>query len=106
MDALVAGVTNGIVVNTFWGDPEIIALVIGPDQFDELVTSSEETHTAYIGGEYRNGMFYPPTPYGNWVFDETNWIWVPPIPLPQDGKVYTWDQEAGEWVPDEMVPID
>lgn len=106
MDAVVAGVTNGVVINTFFGDPEIIEFILGPDQFDELVVESEETHQPFIGGTYDNGKFYPLPPYPDWVFDEEHWMWVPPIPFPAEGGGYTWDQETHQWIPDEVVPIE
>jgi len=24
--------------------------------------------------------------------------WQPPIAMPDDGKLYSWDEKAGEWV--------
>ncbi len=39
-----------------------------------------------------------PTPYASWLLDETTCQWVPPMPMPNDGAVYRWDEAAGEWV--------
>jgi len=47
--------------------------------------------------------FIPPKPYDSWVLDEDTCLWVAPIPMPEDGEAYTWDEDAGDWVavPDE-----
>ena len=43
--------------------------------------------------------FIPPKPdYPSWVLDEGTCLWVAPIPYPEDGEAYTWDEEAGDWV--------
>jgi hypothetical protein len=36
--------------------------------------------------------------YTNWVFDDERCVHVPPVPMPQDGKAYTWVQQASAWV--------
>ena len=42
--------------------------------------------------------FIPPKPFESWVLDEGTCLWVAPVPMPEDGEAYTWDEEAGEWV--------
>lgn len=36
--------------------------------------------------------------HSNWIFDEEKCVHVPPKPMPQDGKVYIWVQQANQWV--------
>jgi len=45
-----------------------------------------------------DGAFIPPKPYDSWVLDEDTCLWVAPVPMPEDGAAYSWDEEAGEWV--------
>lgn len=45
-----------------------------------------------------DGAFIPPKPYDSWVLDEGTCLWVAPIPYPEDGADYIWDEEAGDWV--------
>jgi hypothetical protein len=54
---------------------------------------------AGIGFTYNETLdaFIPPKPYESWVLDESTYSWVAPIPYPEDGEVYTWDEEAGAW---------
>lgn len=50
------------------------------------------------------GGFGNPKPYDNWVFDEATCWWIPPLPYPDDGKNYYWEQEANSWVLAKMQP--
>ena len=37
-----------------------------------------------------------------WVFDETSCLYIPPIPMPDDDKLYRWDGTVNNWV--EVTP--
>ena len=45
-----------------------------------------------------DGAFIPPKPFESWVLDEGTCLWVAPIPMPEDGGVYSWDEDAGDWI--------
>ena len=42
-----------------------------------------------------NDIFIAPQPYPSWSLD-SNHDWQPPIPYPDDGRQYTWD-EVTQW---------
>lgn len=42
--------------------------------------------------------FYKPQPYPSWTLDTTNLIWTPPIPYPEDGLPYDWDEASQQWI--------
>lgn len=42
--------------------------------------------------------FVPPKPWPSWVLDEITIDWVAPIPMPQDGKIYDWDESVLNWI--------
>lgn len=42
--------------------------------------------------------FIPPKPFPSWLLDTNTCQWEPPAPYPTDGKMYTWDEEAQQWV--------
>jgi hypothetical protein len=42
--------------------------------------------------------FIPPKPFPSWVLDEFSCLWQSPIPYPNDGKIYTWNEEIGNWI--------
>lgn len=41
--------------------------------------------------------FIAPQPFPSWVLQE-NYQWDAPVAYPSDGALYTWDEEAGDWV--------
>lgn len=41
--------------------------------------------------------FIAPQPYPSWVLDE-NYEWNPPVPMPDDGALYGWDEKQLMWV--------
>jgi hypothetical protein len=55
---------------------------------------------AGIGYTYNADLdaFIPPKPYPSWVLDDATCQWKAPVPMPQDGDLYEWDEAAGEWV--------
>lgn len=55
---------------------------------------------AGIGFEYMPELdiFMPPKPYDSWVLDEATASWGAPVPMPDDGGFYTWDEESGSWI--------
>lgn len=55
---------------------------------------------ASIGFTYdpNRDAFIPPKPFPSWVLNEDTCIYDPPTPMPEDGKIYDWDEAAGSWV--------
>ena len=55
---------------------------------------------AGIGYSYSDDLdaFIPPKPFASWLLDEETAQWVAPIPYPTDNLIYSWDEEAGDWV--------
>jgi hypothetical protein len=41
--------------------------------------------------------FIPPKPFPSWTLNEQTCLWQSPIPYPNDGKMYTWNEEIGNW---------
>ena len=42
--------------------------------------------------------FIPPKPFNSWTLNETTCLWEAPIPMPDDGKMYSWDEETTSWI--------
>ena len=36
--------------------------------------------------------------YASWVFNEDTCSFDPPVPYPEDGKFYQWNEETTSWV--------
>jgi len=45
--------------------------------------------------------FIPPKPYPSWLLNTTIYQWEAPVPYPDDGKMYYWDEATLSWV---LVP--
>lgn len=55
---------------------------------------------AGIGDIYdrERDAFYIPQPYPSWTLNEETCLWESPVPYPEDGEVYTWNEETLEWL--------
>jgi hypothetical protein len=42
--------------------------------------------------------FIPPKNYASWVLNEDSCTWQAPVPYPDDGKMYRWDEDTLAWV--------
>lgn len=51
----------------------------------------------YIYDSVRDA-FYPQAPFPSWILDEETCLWEPPIPKPDDGKMYRWDEASLTWI--------
>ena len=108
----------------------VTQVIVGRDEDDlvEGVTSWEEYYGAKqcsyntYGGKHLHGgtpfrknypgigysydperdAFIPPQPFASWTLNEETCLWEAPIAMPDDGKLYQWNEEAGAW---EEVPL-
>ena len=55
---------------------------------------------AGIGYTYdvNRDAFIPPRPYASWQLNEDTCQWAAPIPYPDDGKIYVWDEATTNWI--------
>lgn len=42
--------------------------------------------------------FIPPKPFASWLLNEESCLWEAPAQHPADGGMYTWDEDAQNWV--------
>ena len=56
-----------------------------------------------------NDVFYDQQPYPSWTLNNSTWVWVPPVALPDDNGfddenpptqyvTYDWDEDSRAWV--------
>lgn len=41
--------------------------------------------------------FIPPQPFPSWILNEQTCLWTAPIPRPEDGYLYVWDENILNW---------
>ena len=114
-DSLVTEVITGVDENTAVPDGftswEAFYLSLRPDQDSCLRTSYNTNSNSHIlgGSPFRgnfaginyiydetNDVFYSQQPYPSWTLDN-NWVWQPPIAMPDDGNEYTWNENTQTW---------
>ena len=76
---------------------EVIAINVHMDDYELAPNEILVTNSAWVGGTFDSGYFYPPQPYPSWSKDgEGNW--TAPVSVPDDGGRYQWDETNQEWV--------
>lgn len=106
-----AKVENGLVTNVIVIDQETLNTGLWGDPATWIQTSYN-THGgqhpegrplrknyAGIGYTYDSNRdaFIPPKPYNSWILDEQTCLWSAPTPMPQDGQLYSWNEETTQW---------
>ena len=73
-----------------------------PDTDEPSADQSKALRKNYAGIGYTydpiRDAFIPEKPYGSWVLDENTCRWEPPVPFPDDGQMYDWDETTVSWV--------
>ena len=55
---------------------------------------------AGIGFKYdeERDAFIAPQPFPSWTLNEMTCRWMSPVPYPQDGRIYEWDEDSQLWI--------
>jgi hypothetical protein len=53
---------------------------------------------AGIGYSFDGIGFFSPQPYPSWALNSETYLWEAPVPYPNDGKEYYWDEATLSWV--------
>ena len=59
------------------------------------VTLPEASETT---SDAQRDAFIPPKPFESWVLNKDTCRWDAPVPRPNDGGQYTWDETTISWV--------
>lgn len=81
-------------------DGNIVSNVIVVTADHELEAGEIEytdANPAGIGWEYDGTGFIPPQPFPSWTLNA--YVWEPPVPMPDDGIPYYWDEPSTSWKP-------
>jgi hypothetical protein len=111
-----AKVVDGVVTQVIVAEPEFFQTFVDSSP-GEWIQTSYNTH----GGEHKLGgtplrknyagvgftydrvkdAFIPPKPFASWVLNEDTCLWDAPVAMPDDGKLYNWDEATTNWVESE-----
>ena len=97
---------NNIVTEVIVAEQDFINSGLVGDSFLWVQTSYNgnfRKNCAGVGFTYdkTRDAFIPPQPYPSWTLNETTCQWEAPVAYPDDGKVYTWNEETTQW--DEII---
>jgi len=94
-----AKVNNGLVETVIEADSDFINKLVDSSPGTWIETSdSMRRNFAGIGYSFdaTRNAFIPPRIFDSWTLNETTCQWEPPIPYPDDGRKYKWD-EVTQW---------
>lgn len=81
---------------------EFLQTIYGPSSKWAQTSFSGSFRYRYAGIGYffddNVQAFIAPKPYQSWLLNTSDYSWVAPIPYPNDGKPYYWDEETESWV--------
>ena len=94
---------NNIVQEVIVADQQFINTGVVGDVFRWVQTSyNGRIRKNYAGVGYRYDInldaFISPKPYPSWFLNEETCRWEAPIPYPDDGQLYNWDESTKSWV--------
>jgi len=72
-----------------------------PETGEPSTDQSKALRKNFAGIDYtydaQKDAFIPIKPFESWVLNEDTCLWDPPVPMPLDGKKYSWNEETGLW---------
>ena len=93
---------NGIVKRVIVAEKNFINTGYVGDEFNWIQTSYNgnfRKQFAGIGFTYdeTRDAFYEPQPFSSWTLNEDTCHWDAPTAMPDDGKVYDWNEDTTTW---------
>jgi hypothetical protein len=74
----------------------------GPETVWKQTSYNGNFRVRYAGAGYTYSVeydaFIASQPFPSWLFDVAVLNWVAPVPYPDDGNVYVWDENTLSWV--------
>lgn len=106
-----AKVRDGVVVQVIVAEPEFFQTFIDSSPGEWIQTSYNtrggvhpegrplRKNFAGVGYTYDRARdaFIPPRSHASWVLNEDSCLWESPIPYPNDGKYYRWNESIINW---------
>jgi hypothetical protein len=117
--------SGNVVVNVFVGRDDVVEGIDDWETYyaPQGFTVKQTSYNTYGGVHYTDGVpsedqrkalrfnyagigftydedrdaFIPPKPFESWVLDQDSCLWKAPLPYPDGGGEYTWNEETGSW---------
>ncbi len=100
------GIESETVANNFLNDLHQTNAVYKQTSYNtyggvHAIDQSKAFRKNYAGiGYYYDSIrdaFIPPKPFPSWILNEESCLWDRPVPYPNDGKMYAWNEEILNW---------
>lgn len=107
-----AKVLNGIVQQVIVAEPEFFDTFTDSSP-GEWIQTSYNTHGGIheLGGtpfrknfagpgdiwDAARDAFYAPQPFPSWTLNEDTCLWEAPVPMPDNGNRYSWNEDTQSW---------
>lgn len=101
-----AFIKDGIVQDILIVDPNDLTIeqtLVELKQSDFAIEVDDNDYQAKIDGHYIDGKFYDIKHYPSWIRNDEHRNWEAPIPYPNDGKRYQWNEDMLNW--EERLPL-
>lgn len=105
--AQVIVVNNATIDNLPFPESEPVGVefcqsLFGPDTVWKQTSYNASFRKNYAGAGFTYDAtldaFIPTKPFPSWLLNTTTCQWEPPVPYPDDGKMYYWDEATESWV--------
>lgn len=104
----VIAISNDVVNNEPFPASEPLGIAFCRSLYGEDTNWAQTSYSASFRYNYAGigftydataGAFIPPKPYPSWLLNTNTFQWEPPVPYPNDGKTYMWDEATKSWIP-------
>lgn len=68
------------------------------DDADTSIAGVLEVITEAEFNQLKYDEFYARQPYQSWIWNPNTLTWSAPVPYPDDGKYYRWDEPTTSWI--------
>jgi len=108
-----AKVVNGLVTQVIVAEPEFFQTFVDSSPGEWIQTSYNtyggvhklggtplRKNYAGIGFTYDHSKdaFISPKPFASWLLNDNTCLWEAPVAMPDDGKIYVWNEEKINWI--------
>ena len=113
-----AKVLNGVVTNVIVAEPEFFETFVDDSPGEWIQTSYNTRGGVHYGADNQpdggealrknfagvgftydvsRDAFIPPKPFASWILNEDSCTWAAPVAYPDDGNMYTWNEDTQAW---------
>lgn len=99
-------VSNEVISNLPFPESEPVGIEFCKETFGQNTNWAQTSYSSSFRYNYAcvDSVFDPvaqafiaPKPYPSWLLNTNDYKWTAPVPYPNDGKLYFWDESTLSW---------